>query len=371
MNAFSLCICAFHATSRSQIAYFINTMRPALLRELGASQQQYLAGLPPWTDIIISTKTFNAHRKKLVEHGTLLISYMRRAFYIRVTSPFLLHLPREIRDHIYNLLLIDEHQRTKQSYVCIYGLPLEYNYHTSSSKNDRSSVMVSTVNNFPSLYTLSAFQICRQIRNEMSDALRRFYRSRTLIVTVISVDKQSACPSRGWPLDISYFPLIRFNIVMSDGTAEALSDCLYLVAALLKNRRDLSLHLIEIRLAYSYSYASDAVRNNGLALYIGENDIVQSMRQLVPLLQQHVNRTISVKDRRQSQVKVSWGVSKEQIESGEYDCLCSYLSGTCLEQMWQKACSGFYAEDVNLRILLTEEDCRQFGCHCHLTYQYY
>lgn len=315
----------------------------------------------PSTSLIESIAT---NMKAIVRYGTSFSSSITRASSVNSSLAYLLHLPREIRDLIYDIIVSDEHQRTQQNYTCLYNLPLRHSCHGLGKQY--TFVMVSMIRSEPASYTSSAFQICKQIRFEILDALRRMYQSKTLIVTVTSIDEWSDCPSQNWRPDISYFSRVRFDIILSDETVGAISKCLCFVAMLLVNRRDLSLHVLEIRVGYSYVNASAAVLDHGLALVVEAKEVVQSMRQLVPYLKPFARKASRAQNSKHSWVNVRWGVSRAQIEAGEFDCHCSYLSATFLEQMWQRACNAPETEDTNVRVKMSEEDCRDFGCahHC-------
>ena len=308
---------------------------------------------------------FDTHINRVVRCNTWLFSSVSRALSMEPRFQYFLRLPREIRDHIYDFILLDEHQKTMESRVLVYNLPPQCGRPRSGDQTNYSSLMVSTTNCVPNFSTSSIFQVCHQIRSESLDALYRSYRSKNLVVKVTSTEERLGHLDRMWLPDISRFPRVRFDVTMSSGTPETMFDCFCLLAILLMKRQHLSLQRLEIRLGYSYANASAAVRDHGLALMIQEKDVLQSMRQLVPILQICQGQPSRGQHMEYIWADIGWGVSEEQIKAREFDCDCSYLSANFLDQVWGRACGRLKSTNADVHVGISEQDCRHFGCIYH------
>ena len=320
---------------------------------------------PAFSSSVPTLLAFSEHMGIMTKYGASFLTSINRVLPARSGPCYVLQLPREIRDCIYDLVVVEKNERRKQSHVCLYELPSDDEFLYPGNHEQYAFVMVSMVHSVPNFYTSSVFQVCKQIRCETLDALCRSYRSLPLVITVVSLEERSGYPKRIWLPDISNFPRVRFDIVMSSGTARAMTECFCFITTLLKNHQELSLHLLEIRLGYSYANASSAIRDQGLALTIRRDDVLQCMRQLVPLLQACKRQTVRAQGGVKGLIRVSWGVSKEHMEKGEFDCHCSYLSAYFLEQTWEMACGRLWKEDEETLEDIPEEYCRNFGCTAH------
>ena len=179
-------------------------------------------------------------------------------------------------------------------------------------------------------------------------------------VTVTSIEDKLCDLDQIWLPSMSRFLRIRVDFVLACVTTETMFECFRRVAALLLERA-LSLQFLEVRIGYSHANASAAVRDHGFALVVSYDDVANSMRELVPLLQSQERR----KGREYKPLQITWGVSEAQRMQRDYSCACTYLSASFLQRVWSYVRGEPEKDGEAGGLLLAEEDCRPLGCRLH------
>ena len=174
-----------------------------------------------------------------------------------------LRLPREIRDSIYDYVLLDGHQMTSRSRIYTRSLLSRREHHENGWPWYRKPSMPS-LGPVPMLHTPSILRVCKNVRHEAWDVV---YRTKTLVITVTSIEDKLCDLDQIWLPSMSRFLRIRVDFVLACVITETIFECFRRVAALLLERA-LSLQFLEVRIGYSHANASAAVRDHGFALVV-------------------------------------------------------------------------------------------------------
>lgn len=309
----------------------------------------------------VSTRwALDTRTNRLARYDTWLKSGVGRALSMKLNFQHFLRLPREVRDGIYDYVLLNVHRLMSQSRTCTHSLSAKRNLYRIGWPwyRDPSMPALGTPSN---LSTPTILLVCSQVRREALEAL---YRTKTLAITVASMEDKLCNLDPKWLPSISRFLRIRFDFTTACIAAETMSECFRRVASLLLEHA-LSLRFLEVRIGYSHIDASAALRDHGFALLISREDVIRSMRELLPCLGMYnrLTRKPGFAERRPIQIK--WGVSETQMEAGDFSCACTYLSASFLRQAWREVCGGTGEGDTDVAVQLSEQDCRHFGCICH------
>jgi hypothetical protein len=265
-----------------------------------------------------------------------------------------LQMPCEIRDQIYNYLLLDERQQISRSYIYIRSLLLKRKYDKKGWPWHRSLSMP-TLGPLPRLQAPNIFLVCKQIHTE---ALAAVYRTKTLVITVTSTADIFYGLDKDWsPLNICSFSRIRIDLILDCVTPKILQDCCSSIASLLQAQA-LSLQFLEVRIGFPSSEVSAGVRGVGFQLQIGPDDIVDSMQGFASLLQ----RSRLSENTERKPMQISWGINELQKSVGDYSCACIYLRARYLSQLWSFVCDGLSGSNEVASPALSEENCQDMGC---------
>jgi hypothetical protein len=264
-----------------------------------------------------------------------------------------LQLPCEIRDQIYDYTMFDERQKTTQSYIFTRSL-LHKRESNKKGQPWQRDLSMPTLGPLPRLQTPNIFLVCKQIRTE---ALNTIYRTKTLVITVTSPADIFQNDKNWPPLHMIHFSRMRIDLILDNPTPDTLRECFSGIVSLLQAQA-LSLQFLEVRIGYSGSGASVAVRRDDSQLIIRSENIADSMQELIQL----VKRKVLGGNKRDKPLHISWGISAHQRSVGDYSCTCKYWSTSYLRHLWSFLCEGGARDTQNIGLLLLEEDCQDMGC---------
>jgi hypothetical protein len=215
-----------------------------------------------------------------------------------------LRLPREIRDRIYGYALLDHRRMTSRNRTYTHSLLSRREHHEHGQQWYRNPLMP-TLGPVPALHTPSILRVCKSIQREAWEAV---YRTKTLVITVTSIEDKLCDLSQTWPPSVSRFLRIRVDFILACvTTTEMIFKCFRRAASLLLEQA-LSLQFLEVRVGYSHSNASAAVHDHGFALMTLYNGVANSIRLFAPLIQNQEQR----KGRENKPLQITWGVSEAQ-----------------------------------------------------------
>jgi hypothetical protein len=321
------------------------------------------------TPSVAQSWTFNSGTSRLERTSDPHERGIVRALNFKHTFPRFLQLPREIRDCIYEIALIDEHQRATRSRI--YARSILQSRDCGRKAKPFRTHCTPTLGPLPSFQTPGILRASRQVRLE---ALETVYRTKLLVITITSMeDVSDLLEARRLP-EIRHFLHVRFELVLFCVTSTGVRRCLQNAVTLL--RLDiLSPQFLQITIAHSH--INEPAENSERAYldmlvkarkssFVAKNETDKKM---IPCVVADGMRDIALlcckTDRaaRKEHLHISWGVSEDQRRAGDYSCVCTYLCATYLHQLWRHLSTTYDSTFTDL--IISEETCQHMGCRAH------
>jgi hypothetical protein len=321
---------------------------------------------------------FDSRTSRLEKTGLSRETEIARALDFKQTFPRFLQLPREIRDCIYEIALLDEHQQASRSRL--YARSILQSRDLGGKAEPFRVDSTPALGPLPSLQTPGILRVSRKVRQE---ALQAVHRTKILVVTITSIeDVADLLGSKRLP-EIGCFWHVRLELVLFSVTSRTVRRCLHNAVTLLRFNV-LSPRFLQITIGHAHiddsaetserTYLDMLIETRKPSFVVsgsrGDDRGIAQDKLTIPSVIANGMRDFALlchEAGRGGPLHVSWGVSEDQKRAGDYSCLCTYLCAAYLHQVWRRIYTGHgNGNDATYKdVVPSEERCPHMGCRFH------
>jgi hypothetical protein len=321
---------------------------------------------------------FNSRTSRLERTDLSYETEIARALDFKQSFPRFLQLPREIRDCIYEIALLDEHQQASRSRIYARSI---LRSRDSGEKAETFCVhSTPALGPLPSLQTPGILRVSRKVRQE---ALQTVHRTKILVITITSVEDVADLIAAKRLPEIGRFLHVRLELVLFSATSRTVRRCLHNAVTLLRFNV-LSPRFLQITIGHSHL---DEYTKNSERTYMdmlvearkpsflvsaskGDHHGIMNDKRMIPSVIANGMCDFALlchEAGREGPLHVSWGVSEDQKMAGDYSCVCTYLCAAYLDQLWRRMYTrhGTGNNATYKDLVLSEERCQHMGCRYH------